>query len=141
LTFTARQNRLSRKTNFARRINHIRTFKTLIENISLFQKCKSVISSARPEPTRGAFRDRHERWVRDAMDVLATPDERCEYVRRNRVVLIPRRWDQACKMAMSAEADTPGFASDGGNKARSPGRARISRQTIAQGMPYVSACL
>jgi len=27
--------------------------------------------SARPVPLRGAFRDRHGRWVRDAMDALA----------------------------------------------------------------------
>jgi hypothetical protein len=27
---------------------------------------------ARLAPTRGAFRDRHERWVRDAVDVLAS---------------------------------------------------------------------
>jgi hypothetical protein len=32
--------------------------------------------SPRPALTRGAYRDRHERWVRDAMDALASQDER-----------------------------------------------------------------
>ena len=32
--------------------------------------------SACPVPTRGAYRDRHGRWVRDAMDALVTQDER-----------------------------------------------------------------
>jgi hypothetical protein len=30
---------------------------------------------ARPALDRGALRDRHERWLRDAMDVLASHDE------------------------------------------------------------------
>ena len=30
---------------------------------------------ARPAPIRGALRDRHGCWVRDAMDALASPDE------------------------------------------------------------------
>jgi hypothetical protein len=50
-------------------------FKGADENISLFPKIKSVVLSARPAPTRGAFRDRHEIWVRDAMDVPASTDE------------------------------------------------------------------
>src|ERR1700684_3996114 len=33
-------------------------------------------SSPISRPIRGAFRDRHERWTRDAMDALATCDER-----------------------------------------------------------------
>jgi hypothetical protein len=35
---------------------------------------------------------RHGRWVRDAMDVVATQDERRYRGRRSRVVLAPRRW-------------------------------------------------
>jgi hypothetical protein len=49
---------------------------------------------ARLAPTRGALRDRHECWARDAMGALASPDERHRCARRNRVVLIPRRWNQ-----------------------------------------------
>src|SRR5665213_623426 len=55
-------------------------------------------------------------------------NERRQRVRRSRVVLTPRRWRQV-----------PGrltlLGGDGGKRARSPGRARISRQTIAQGRP------
>jgi len=40
--------------------------------------------------------------ARDAMDVLALVDEHGRYGRRNRVVLISRRWDQVCGIAMSA---------------------------------------
>ena len=36
---------------------------------------KTVIVSPRPALTRGALRDRHECWVRDAMDVQASTDE------------------------------------------------------------------
>ena len=35
---------------------------------------------------------RHGRWVRDAVDVVATQDERSSGGRRSRVVLAPRRW-------------------------------------------------
>src|SRR5665213_4570613 len=55
-------------------------------------------------------------------------DERRCCGRRSRVVLTPRRWRQV-----------PGrltlLGDDGGKKARSPGRARISRKAIAQGRP------
>ena len=47
--------------------------------------------------------------------------------RRNRVVLAPRRWRQVGD-------DASHHADDGGKKARSPRRPRISRKTIAQGM-------
>jgi hypothetical protein len=58
--------------------------------------------------------------VRDAMDVACqarssarTNDVACG--RRSRVVLTPRRWRQVGER---------NFTGDGGNKARSPGRAR-----------------
>jgi hypothetical protein len=43
-----------------------------------------------------------------------------------------RRPDAGAKLRMM-------MRSDGGKRARSPGRSRISRKTIAQGMPVVSA--
>src|SRR5665213_3379481 len=49
-------------------------------------------------------------------------------VRRRRVVLTPRRWRQVLERLTL-------LGGDGGKKARSPGRARISRQTTAQGRP------
>jgi hypothetical protein len=49
-----------------------------------------------PAPVRGAARDRHGRWERDAMDAhrraQSLRDERCLCGRRSRVVLAPRRW-------------------------------------------------
>ena len=59
----ARQNAI-----FARGLNVIGLFKPIIENISLFQKIKSGVWSAYPATTRGAYRDRHGRRQRDAMD-------------------------------------------------------------------------
>ena len=41
------------------------------KNNSLYQKCKSAVCCASSSPTQGAYRDRHGRWVEDAMDVLA----------------------------------------------------------------------
>jgi hypothetical protein len=38
----------------------------------------SGFSAAVPLPARGAFRDRHERWVRNAMDALARKTRRAE---------------------------------------------------------------
>jgi hypothetical protein len=53
--------------------------------------------------------------------------------RQNRVVLISRRWDQVSR-PMIREAMVA-------KKPGTPGRARIRRQTIAQGMPAVAAYL
>ena len=55
-------------------------------------------------------------------------DERSLCGRRSRMVLAPRRWRQV-------GGDASHHADDGGKKARSPGRLRISRKTIAQGRP------
>jgi len=41
---------------------------------SVFQKI--WLSLPHPVPARGALRDRHERWARDAMDASRPPDER-----------------------------------------------------------------
>jgi hypothetical protein len=59
-----------RHAQIARRVN-------LSQAARLAQDPKSTSHSQRPVPTRGALRDRHERWVRDAVDALATQDERC----------------------------------------------------------------
>src|SRR5690348_4116061 len=51
------------------------------------------------------------------MDVTVRATKRVCYGRRSRVVLTPRRWRQA-------RDDASHHTGDGGNKARSPGRAR-----------------
>src|SRR3984885_12377438 len=68
-----------------------------------------------PVLTRGTYRDRHGRWARDAMDADSALTKALISGRQSRVVLTPRRWRQV---------GGSNSAGDGGNKARSPGRAR-----------------
>jgi hypothetical protein len=68
-----------------------------------------------PGPHRGAFRDRHGRRARDAMDAACQKTNDIARGRRSRVVLTPRRWRQASRKYPRG---------DGGKQARSPGRAR-----------------
>jgi hypothetical protein len=49
----------------------------------------TCVLSAIPCPRRGAYRDRHGRWARGAMDARAATDERGLSGRRRRVVLTP----------------------------------------------------
>jgi len=72
-----------------------------------------------PVPTRGAFRHRHGRWARDAVDAIVSRGERHQSGRRSRVVLMPRRRHQVGD-------DASHRAGDGDKKARSPGRSRSS---------------
>jgi hypothetical protein len=76
---------------------------------------KSAADFARPAPERGALRDRHGRWARDAMDAAM-----CETnaLPADGEVVWSWRPDAGVKFA----GDDP--ANDGGKKARSPGRAR-----------------
>jgi hypothetical protein len=62
---------------------------------SSFNQITSELSPSRPE--RGAYRDRHGRRERDAVDAAARVDERCCCGRPNRVVLTPRRWRQVSR--------------------------------------------
>ena len=64
-------------------------------------KSDALIRPSRALP-RGALRGRHERWVRDAMDVWMREDDAHRCGRRSRVVLMPRRrhqvGDNACAL-------------------------------------------
>src|ERR1700694_4149724 len=80
-----------------------------------------LYKSLHPVPHRGAFRDRHGRWARDAVDAAASGAR----IARGRMMLM--------RTAKSCGPDAPTLASsfagfvprdDGGKKARSPGRAR-----------------
>ena len=56
----------------ARRANHKNLSSRPAKNISLSPSGKSALPTrAIPRPSRGALRDRHERWVRDAVDAAA----------------------------------------------------------------------
>jgi hypothetical protein len=62
-----------------------------------------------PLPSGGAARDRHGRWRRDVMDARAAQDERRSRVRRSRVVLISRCWDQVLQdVSQATVAKKPG---------------------------------
>jgi hypothetical protein len=86
------------------------------KNISLSPSGKSNLQLAPSRPARGALRGRHERWVRDAVDVDGAVDER--RLMRTAKSCGP----DAPTLASSSRKAT--FAGDGGKKARSPGRAR-----------------
>jgi len=64
----AHENRVRVKADFVSGFKLIRVVQIRIKKYfaSVFQKY--VIASFCPAPERGALRDRHERWKRDAMD-------------------------------------------------------------------------
>jgi hypothetical protein len=79
------------KTNLLKQINRITSVKRLRQkNILLFRNRKSII----PAQHKGAFRDRHGRRARDAVDAGGAKDEGAARGRRSRVVLTPPGWRQ-----------------------------------------------
>ena len=102
-----------------------------VVQFSLASSGKSPRSFARLAPTRGALRDRHERWKRDAMDAACRQTNNMTRTAKSCGPGAPR-------LALSCSGDDP--SGDGGKKAWSPGRARISRKTIAQGRPDDFGC-
>ena len=85
-----------------------------------------------PGPHRGAFRDRHGRRARDAVDAAGQKTNDVARGRRSRVVLTPRRWRQV----LEKQASCKFLGDDGGKQARSPGRARNKRLKPSRaGMP------
>jgi len=91
------------------------------KNVPLPFFVKTWFSPRIPLHPRGALRDRHERWRRDAVDASCAKDERARCGRRSRVVPIPRRWDQALRDEREATvAKKPG----------APRRPRISRNPL-----------
>jgi len=83
-------------------------------------------------PLGGAARDRHGRWERDAMGVLARETSVTARTAKSCGPDLPTLGSSLCvTSAQAMVAKKPG----------TPGRARIRRQTIAQGMPAVAAYL
>jgi hypothetical protein len=74
-----------------------------------------LIDSIHPVPERGAYASSRT-LGREAVDADSTRDEGCCRGRRSRMVLTPRRRRQVARNELSC--------SDGGKKARSPGRVR-----------------
>jgi hypothetical protein len=106
-----------------------------IKNISLYRNSDLRYVSAQPAPP-GGDASRSSRNVGAGCDgrllrqVIFTR-RNVGSVRRSRVVLAPRPWRQV-------GGKCP--AGDGGKTGRSPGRARISRKTIARGKPGCLGC-
>src|SRR5229473_109209 len=133
----------------------------LCKNISLSTHPKSSLELFVSRPERGAYHDRHGRWggMRWTRQLLACgvmagrversvsghkhADERCCRGRQNRVVLTPRRWCQVRGVASALPGlDKTISASDGGKRARSPGRARRKPlKPLRAGMPGDSGVL
>ncbi|CCE04298.1 hypothetical protein BRAS3843_1040026 [Bradyrhizobium sp. STM 3843] len=82
--------RVRGKTEFVRGFNPITPVQTSREKYSRFAFSEFVVCSSRPASMRGALRDRHERWVRDAMDVQGATDECGRRGRSSRMVLASR---------------------------------------------------
>jgi hypothetical protein len=101
----------------------------LIFRIFLDTYLETGVFRFRPAFTRGALRDRHGRWERDAMDAgwaqtYAQPWRTAKSCGPGAPTLALNLWKRT--------------AGDGGKRARSPRRSRISRKTIVQGMPAVA---
>ena len=91
------------------------------QNISKIRtSCSTRRGDSRSPRTRG-----RGRWP-----LLSSQGVRGMSGRSSRVVLSPRRWGQAAQKRFAQAT--------GANKPGTPGRARSSRSTIAQGMPDVS---
>jgi len=73
----------------------------LRENILVSEKRNLCFIGSSRAHQRGASRSSRN-VVRDAMDAVVPQDVRRGCVRSSRVVLIPRRWDQVNRVAMSA---------------------------------------
>ena len=111
------------------------------KNKSLCENRKQPYIPSHPAPaTEGVSRSlRHV--ARDAMDAQLPQSGRRMRVRSSRVVLIPRRWDQANGNAISALRPKRRHSRQ---RLASPvlwGERGVSRKAIAQGVPDVSACL
>ena len=87
-------------------------------------------------PTRGALRDRHGRWVRDAMDAAASGEQ----MRAGRMTL--KRTAKSCRSdaPMLASSLREGAQATVSNKPGHRGEREVSRKTIARGMPGLLRC-
>jgi hypothetical protein len=100
---------------------------------SVFQKYMFILSH--PASAGGAYRDRHGRWKRDAVDArrLSALARRRKHPRGrpSRMVLSPRRWGQACETIFARRRwlTSPVHRGEYG----------AAVNTIAQGMPDCSA--
>ncbi len=93
---SGRANPRAPKNHFRIRFQTDLVCPALHAKIFLFTKIENRVLIAPSRAHEEGRTRRHERGARDAMDVLASPDERRGRGRSSRMVLISRRWDQAC---------------------------------------------
>ena len=106
-----------RHARFARRVN-------LSHPARLRRRANQWPQSARLVPTRGAYRDRHGRWARDAMDALLRETSAATRTAKSCGPDLPTLGSSLCvTSAQATVAKKPG----------TPRRARISRQTNRAG--------
>jgi hypothetical protein len=109
--------RTLQKTKFASPINADSTVQSSAKKYFTPPVGQIISTSPRhPASIRGAFRDRHERWVRDAVDAGGAFDE-------SAVLRTAKSCGPDIPTLISSLRDDD-LASDGDNKPGSPGRAR-----------------
>jgi hypothetical protein len=69
-TLADRRNSLRAKTDFTNALNVIWPVQSSAQKYSCFVFAEFVLTGLIPPRSRGAHRDRHERWVRDAMGAV-----------------------------------------------------------------------
>jgi hypothetical protein len=124
---------------FARRANHCTAVKSTVQppkqKYFAFPEMQIRCRKSCLVPTRGAYRDRHGRGARDAMDAAVRKTSAFRRGRPSRVVPIPRRWDQACDMAMSALAPGTPRRRRWLSSPAHRGEREAAVNTIVRGMP------
>ena len=85
-----------------------------------------------PLPLGGAARDRHGRWRRDAMDARGF-SARC--ARRRKLLSRTAKSRRPGPPTLGSSLHVTNARATEANKPGTPGRTRISRKAIAQGMP------
>jgi hypothetical protein len=106
-----------------------------MKNILLYRIRNWEHNPRRPAPTEGRFAIVTIRRARDAMDAVASGDPFTGRERSQRTA--KSCGPGAATLALSRWSDPP---ATGARKAASPGRARISRKTIARGKPGCLGC-
>jgi hypothetical protein len=119
---------MHQKSNSSRRFNAILPITPSRQNYHLLRRANHWLQFARPVLPEGRTRNRHGRWVQDAMDAFASPGV--------------RRWERTAK---ACGPDTPTLVSSfagpvpakrRGLKSPVPrGERAINRKTIAQETP------
>ncbi|WP_139020601.1 hypothetical protein [Bradyrhizobium sp. ORS 285] len=118
-------------TKFASNLNATTPVQSLREKYSTSVYQKNMVHSLRPASARGAYRDRHGtrggmRWALRVAAWLGRADERLE-------AHVENVW--SWHLDADATLVVMMIRRSRGQDSRSPGRVRIRREAIAQGMP------